>query len=423
MTRWTAAVTACLCLVLVSSGLAQLPPAPSLVRNHPAIAYPTTPAQDPVARLNERLRTGEVTLAFEQGPRGYLKSVLDALGVSQDSQTLVFSKTSFQAPKINPGNPRALYFNDNVAVGFVRGGDVLEFIGQDPRQGGIFYTLKQSETKTPQFERNDAACVSCHVSEATRNMPGPFVGSVYPSPDGTTRYGPAYMTDHRSPFDIRYGGWYVNGSHRATRHMGNAIAADPGDLAAMITPETVNVQSLEGRFDPTGYLSLNSDIVALVVLEHQAFMSNLITNVGWTARLGKDAGMSLDEAVNELVDYLLFVDEQPLPGPITGPTRYAANFSKQGPFDSKSRTLRELDLDTRLLRYPCSYMIYSEAFEALPDAARTAVYARMWDVLTGRLKDTRYSRLAPADRRAVIEILRETKDDLPESWNAAAESF
>jgi hypothetical protein len=407
-----------LVILVAGTGLAQLTPAPSLVRNHPAIAYGTTEAADPVARLNERLRSGAATLELDPGPSGYLRSVLAALDVPVESQTLVFSKTSFQAAKINPQNPRALYFNDSVAVGWVRGGDVLEFIGQDPRQGGIFYTLKQSADTPPQFERNDAACVSCHVSEATRNVPGPFVGSVYPAPNGTTRYGPAYMTDHRSPFDIRYGGWYVNGQHRATRHMGNAVAADPGDLAAMITSASVHVQSLEGRFDPAGYPSLHSDIVALVVLEHQAYMSNLITQVGWMARLGKDAPLALHEAVTELVDYLLFVDEQALPGPIAGPTRFAEVFARQGPFDSRGRSLRQLDLETRLLRYPCSYMIYSDAFESLPGAAKTAIYSRLWDVLTGRDADPRYARLTADDRRAVLEILRDTKDDLPSHWTA-----
>jgi hypothetical protein len=406
-------------VAVVGTGFAQLTPAPSLVRNHPAIGYATAPATDPVARLNARLAAGTATLEFDTGPTGYLKSVLNALNVPEESQVLVFSKTSFQAPKIGPQNPRALYFNDNVAVGWVRGGDVLEFIGQDPRQGGIFYTLKQTPGGTPQFERNDAACVSCHVSEATRNVPGPFVGSVYPAPNGTTRYGPAYMTDHRSPFDIRYGGWYVTGSHRASRHMGNAIAEDPTDLGAMITPESVHARSLAGRFDPAGYLSLDSDLVALVVLEHQAYVANLITNLGWTARLGKDAAVTLEAAASELVDYLLFVDEQPLPGPIAGTTTYAERFAKQGPFDSRGRSLRALDLQTRLLKYPCSYMIYSEAFDALPDAAKTAVYGRMWEILSGSEKARRYATLTPADRRAIVEILRDTKQDLPQHWKDA----
>ena len=382
---------------------------PTLLRNHPAIRYDSTQTNDPIARLNERLKSGEVTLE-RRGPSGYLQSVLEALHVPVESQLLVFSKTSFQAPKIGPKNPRAIYFGDTLAVGWVRGGEVLEFVGQDPTQGSVFYTMAQANDK-PVFERNDA-CVSCHASEATHYVPGMFIGSVFPGVDGTTMYGPAYTTDHRSPFEIRWGGWFVTGTHHATRHMGNAVANDPADLASMITPESVHVTNLEGRFEPTGYLSLNSDLVALLVIEHQAKMLNLITRVGWETRIGeKESGRTIDQAASELVDYLLFVDEAPLPGPIAGTTKFAEVFSAQGPRDSRGRSLRDLSLETRLLRYPCSYLIYSEPFDSLPARAKTAVYGRMWEILSGQERDQRYAVLTPADRRAILEILSETKAD------------
>ncbi len=388
---------------------------PALIRNHPAIAYATAPVSDPVALLNERLRRGEVTLEKTEHS-GYLQSVLSALGVSTDSQVLVFSKTSFQAPRINPTNPRAIFFNDSVSVGFVRGGPVLEFVAQDPKQGSIFYTFEQSPSGPPQFERNDT-CVMCHVSDATHYVPGLFVGSVFPSVNGTTMYGPAYTTDHRSPFEIRWGGWFVTGTHQATRHMGNTVATDPSDLGAMITPESVHVTNLTGRFDMTGYLSPYSDIVALLVLEHQAQMLNLITRVGWEARVGGEvAHRPFASAVEEFVDYLLFIDESLLPGPISGPTPFAKRFSEDGPRDARGRSLRDLDLRHRLLRYPCSYLIYSEPFNALPIAAKDAVYQRMWDVLNGRDAAARYSVLSTEDRTAIIEILRDTKKDLPSYW-------
>ena len=387
---------------------------PALLRNHPAIAYATAPVSDPVAQLNERLKRGEVTLEKNEHS-GYLPSVLSALGVSIDSQVLVFSKTSFQAPRINPTNPRAIFFNDSVSVGWVRGGPVMEFVAQDPKQGSIFYTLEQSAAGTPQFERNDT-CVMCHVSDATHYVPGLFVGSVFPSVNGTTMYGPAYTTDHRSPFEMRWGGWFVTGTHQATRHMGNAVATDPSDLGAMITPESVHVTNLTGRFDLTGYPSPYSDIVALLVLEHQAQMLNLITRVGWESRVGSDGQRSFNSAVEELVDYLLFVDESPLPGPISGPTPFAKRFSESGPRDARGRSLRDLDLTNRLLKYPCSYLIYSEPFNALPVAAKDAVYQRMWEVLNGRATDARYSVLSADDRTAIIEILRDTKKDLPSYW-------
>jgi len=225
-------------------------------------------------------------------------------------------------------------------------------------------------------------------------------------------YGPAYTTDHRSPFEIRWGGWFVTGTHHATRHMGNAVAKDPADLTSMITSESVHVTNLEGRFDPTGYLSLNSDLVALLTIEHQAKMLNLITRVGWEARIGeKESGRTIDQAASELVDYLLFVDEAPLPGPIAGTTKFAEVFSARGPRDSHGRSLRDLNLETRLLRYPCSYLIYSEPFDSLPARAKTAVYQRMWEILSGQERDQRYAVLTPTDRRAILEILSETKPD------------
>jgi hypothetical protein len=387
---------------------------PSLIRNHPAIAYARTPVSDPVAQLNGRLLRGEITLQ-KDGPAGYLKSLLAVLGIPVESQVLVFSKTSFQATRINPANPRAIYFNDTVSVGWVRSGPVLELVAQDPRQGAIFYTLDQADAPIPQFERNDA-CLVCHASDATQNVPGLFVGSVFPGVDGTTMYGPAYTTDHRSPFGLRWGGWFVTGTHQADRHMGNAVATDPADLAAMVTPQSVHTTSLDGRFDMSGYLSPWSDVVSLLVLEHQAQMLNLITRTGWEARVGDEGDRGLAVAAADLVDYLLFIDEAPLPGPISGPTAFARTFSAQGPHDSQGRSLRELDLTRRLLKYPCSYLIYSEPFAGMPEAARAAVYQRLWNVLTGRVSGDRYASLSQPDRAAIVEILRETKTDLPEYW-------
>jgi hypothetical protein len=198
--------------------------------------------------------------------------------------------------------------------------------------------------------------------------------------------------------------------------MGNAIATDPSDLGAMVRPETVHVANLDGRFDMTGYLSPYSDIVALLVLEHQAQMLNLITRAGWEARVGAEAARSFKSTVEDLVDYLLFVDESPLPGPISGPTAFAKRFSESGPRDSKGRSLRELDLTKRLLKYPCSYLIYSEPFDSLPAEAKSAVYQRLWEVLNGQVTEDRYRSLSGADRTAVLEILRETKKDLPAYW-------
>ena len=407
---WVAAVAS-------SSGQGGL--TPTALRNHPAILYNSAPTHNAVDDLSRKIKAGEVTLEWEP-VRGYLKSVLKALDVPVESQILVFSKTSFQAPRIGPQNPRALYFNDHMAVGLVRTGEVLEFVAQDPTEGSMFYTMDNSQTSNFEFKRNNVACILCHTSDATENVPGWFIGSVYPEKDGTTAYGPAITTDHRSPFDSRWGGWYVLGTHHGDRHMGNAIVTDPNDLRGMVTPETVHLQSLEGKVaDMSGYMTPYSDIVALLVIEHQAHMMNLITRIGWEARVGAEAGRPLAQTAAEFVDYMLFVDEAPMPGPITGPSGFAKVFAAVGPRDSKGRSLRDIDLTTtRLMKYPCSYMIYSDAFNALPENAKAAIYARMWEVLSGQDSSQRYERLTMADREAIVEILRDTKTDLPDYFQS-----
>jgi hypothetical protein len=392
-------------------------PAP-LLASDPAIAYTTAPLDNAVTRLNDKLRDGRATFEFDPEV-GYLKSVLAAFDVSPDSQMLVFSKTSFQAPKISPRNPRALYFNDSVSVGYVRHGDVLEVIVQDPRQGSVFYTLDEKEEAPPQFKRN-AACLACHISE-TAHVPGMTVGSVMAALDGMTMYGPAYTIDHRSPFETRWGGWYVTGKNSFERHLGNVQFKTLDNIDAVITPASIHLESLEGRFDPRGYLSTFSDIVALMTLEHQSHMSNLLTRIGWEARVGEaTARRPLKDAAVEVVDYMLFVDEAPLPGPVSGPTTFAATFTAKGPFDRQQRSLRQFDMQHRMMKYPCSYMIYSDAFTALPDAAKQAIFQRLWQVLNGGDPDPIYNKLTAADRRAIIDILRDTRKDLPSYWLATS---
>jgi len=123
--------------------------------------------------------------------------------------------------------------------------------------------------------------------------------------------------------------------------------------------------------------------------------------------------VSLQDAAKETVDYLLFVDEAPIVGDVRGSVPFADTFAAGGPRDRKGRTLRQLDLQRRLMRYPCSYMIYAPQFDALPREAKEAIYERRWQILSGREENTNYQRLTMDDRRAIIEILRDTKKDLP----------
>jgi hypothetical protein len=265
--------------------------------------------------------------------------------------------------------------------------------------------------------RNDQ-CLACHLSWETLGVPGRILHSVYPLPDEKS-YVNGFTTMHSSPLDQRWGGWFVTGNHGGAKHMGNVpvMPADRGK--SKVANPTRVLPSVEGLFDLKGYPTPYSDVVALLVLAHQTHMTNLITSIGWEARLAEarpsdDAALRVKEAARDLVDYLLFVDEAPLAAPVSGTSGFAERFAAAGPRDPQGRSLRDLDLRRRLFRHPCSFMIYSDAFDALPAAAKAAVYARMWEVLSGRETGPRYRHLTAADRRAVVQILDATKKDLPE---------
>jgi hypothetical protein len=388
---------------------------------HPAVGYSTRPTTTVVDALNARLQSGAVSLASEE-KTGFLKPLLDALNVSVDSQLVVFSKTSLQSRIIQPRNPRVIYFNDSVVVAWVRGG-IIEIAAQDPAQGAVFYRVLPVVAGQPVMFR-DNACLSCHYAFATLGVPGFLAKSVPSALDGSALpWLGNYLTDHRSPITERWAGWFVTGTAGSSRHLGNAPVVDRNIDDVKVDPANLNLADLRSRFDTAAYLSPHSDVVSLLVFNHQLRMMNLITRVGWQARTLAHDGRSeaavvaaLRDTAIETVDYLLFVDEAPLSG-ITGSSGFAESFSARGPRDRKGRSLRDLDLKRRLFRYPCSYMIYSPAFEQLPAAAKRAIYDRLWAVLSGAERAPKYSRLSAGDRDQIIEILRETKTDLPASFS------
>jgi len=390
----------------------------SASREHPAIAYAAREGDNRVRRLSDALGSGSARLAYEEAHgRGYLRSLLDALHVPPASQVLVFSETSRQARRISPSHPRALYFSDSVAVGWVPGAEVLEIAAHDPRQGVVFYTLPQQAGAAPRLTR-DVGCLLCHLTWDTLAVPGLTTISTFPMSDDPNAYADGVVVDHRTPIAERWGGWYVTGKSVPPRHMGNAPVIRPAAEIAKPPAPPPKLESM-ARAIPNAddYLSPSSDVAALMVLNHQTRATNLLTWVGWQTRVALADGAALDrvdDAVRELVDYFLFVDEAPLPQRIEGAPPFTEAFAALGPRDPSGRSLRELDLDTRLMRYPCSYMIYSDAFDALPAVALEKVYARLWSVLSGQDHDRRYARLSAADRRAVVEILRATKKGLPE---------
>jgi hypothetical protein len=396
----------------------------------PAIQYNTRMPHDAVSYLNQRILRGQVHLQYEK-PQGYLRSVLEALDVPVESQLVVFSKTSFQSERISPTNPRSIFFNDSVVVGWVRGGPLLELAAEDPRQGMMFFSMGQNPAGPPRANR-DPNCLPCHVSDQSMGVPGTLMRSVYPDTDGKTisELG-TFLTDDRSPFTQRWGGWYVTGDTGTLRHMGNAVVKGGKNLEPLAGDESRPLSSLDGRFDTQGYLRPYSDVVALMVFEHQMHMMNLFTRLGWEVRVAEGEDVDVKEAqprgkaakvvrdaARELADYMLFADEKPLPSKVAGTSGFAEKFSSQGPKDSQGRSLRQFDLQRRLMKYPCSYMIYSSAFDALPDDLKDATYARVWRILSGEERGKRYAALTLEDRRATVEILRETKKRLPEYFQA-----
>lgn len=403
-----------LALITVPPSRAQIY-ADNLPGDHPAIHYLAGPLDDPVTVLANRLATGKLKLAFREGGLGYLPSLLENLHVNPDSQALVFSKTSFQSGRISPRNPRAVYFNDDVAIGWVRGGEGFELASLDPRQGMIFYTLPAAKSDTPRMVRREV-CLKCHQGPSTLGVPGIFVGSVYPSASGEPSRSGAIITDHRTPFEDRWGGWYVNAAHGQQRDRANAIAADPAEPLRLETSGRQNLPNLFREFNTSGYLTPVSDIVALMTFEHQTQMANFITRLGWEARLGRPVDSDLEAAVA----YMLFADEAPLKEPVQGVSTFTTTFPRRGPRDRHGRSLRDFDLERRLFRYPLSFMIYSAAFDALPDPIRERIYRRLYDVLTGKDQSGKFGGLSPHDRKCIAEILLDTKPNLPAYWRASA---
>lgn len=386
------------------------------------------PVADPVDRLAARIDRGEVEFAFDSA-RGWLPSLLHALDVPVESQILVFSRTSLQTDLISPWTPRALYFGDEIYLGWVPDSPIVEIAAVDPDGAAAFYTLAQDPNRPPTFRRESTTCLMCHESRAvTGGLPGFIVRSVL-----TDRFGYPVIPLHegsttdRTAFDVRFGGYYVTGSHATPGHAGNVYAAVRSH--EVVDPERtldeVDLQAgagaldLDGRFDLEPYLSPHSDLVALMVLTHQAHVHNLIASAreaGEDARrieslggtLPAPARQRIDGAVDRLLRAMLFVDEAPLPGPVRGTSGFAAAFEARGPFDARGRSLRAFDLETRLFRYRLSFLVYSDAFRALPDVVRDRFYRRLDAVLRGGDPGGEWAHLGADERRTLSEILDAT---------------
>ncbi len=409
--RWSLALSRVAAFPLSAIALWGLTGSGSVTR----AAEPVVP--DAVSALRGDIETGRRTLSFDER-LGYLPAVLRTLNIPVESQALVFSKSSLHRQIVGPDNPRAIYFNSRVYVAYIPGSPQLEFAAIAPGGEPQFHTLEQDPERIA-FDRDDV-CLTCH--NPTRTSPTPGVNrllmrSHYVDRDGYTLQHREFQdelqfpADDRVPFNRRWGGWYVTGTHGTQRHLGNVLTRDPvaaiGDVRRaarqLDLDEGANLTSLAGRFDATAYPSPHSDIVALMVLGHQVTVENLITQA---ARPGRS-----ERAARALAEAILFAGESPLTSAVAGTAGYRDVFEASAPRDSEGRSLRQTDLERRLLKWPVSFMIYSPSFEALPATVLREVYQHIDQALVGTSSIRGLPSLTAAERATVRAILLETKAD------------
>jgi hypothetical protein len=383
-------------------------PSEAFPYRQPPVDYFSDDLDDPVSKLRDKIEKGEIPLDFEPGT-GYLRSFLKALDVPMESQMLVFAKNSVNARIISPENPRALYFNDSVYVGFVPGAPFLEISAVDPRKGAIFYSLPQKNEQPPKLAREES-CLLCHASANALNVPGHLVRSFVTDIHGNPTRGLSKVDDE-TPLAQRWGGWYVTGDFGDQPHLGNlSTTADLLEYENHRDGPGRQVV-LKKRIDVSKYAAAHSDVVALLVHDHQTHLHNLIMRVNYEHQYQKPGS-----AEDDLVRCLLFAGEAPFEHPILGSSGYESWFTKQGPRDGKGRSLRQFDLETRLFKYRLSYLVYSSAFDALPGVAKDRLYRRLWDVLSAPDPPAPFDRIPRSERTAIREIVRDTKAGLPEYW-------
>jgi len=373
-----------------------------------------------VERYQQLLDKGAAKLTYADGKHGYLPDLLRAFGIPRESQLLVFSASSLQFDKINQKTPRALYYQDDIAIGAVQGGRLIEIVATDKTSGVAFYSLDTAKSDKPRFVRRTTECVTCH-GFASAWAPGLMVASYPTGPGGQLLnldpYNLFHLTDDRTPFEDRYGGWYVTGMTGAMHHRGN-VTVNPED-PVIVPPGGTNIADLGDRIAKSDYLEPGSDIVLLLTLEHQAGFVNLVTRINAQYRsLDPKAAAprratraDIDESIGELVSYMTFARQVPLPSPVSGHAGFAEKFSEGGARDPRGRSLRQFDLKNRVFRYPLSYMIHSQAFDNLNPAARDRVLRRLYDSLR-----------AIHDGAAAINIVVATKADLPDYWKPVPEA-
>ena len=375
--------------------------------------------QDRFAKLRGALESGQLS-PDRTSEKAYLLSLLKALNISQHTQMLVFSTTSLQLSLITPSSPRAIYFNEDVYLGYVPGGKV-EIISVDPDLGGIFYIFDFPRTAGPPRVERSTRCMNCHAGEETKWLPGLLIKSVVPGPSGgSIESFRQELMGHAVPLAQRFGGWYLTGQGSLTNHWGNLIGRSSPQGLTKIPIEPGK------QFSYARYPVAKSDFLAHLLHEHQAGFVNRTIEATYRTRtfLAADKDQltaahaaDLDQQARAFTRYLLFADEVALPaGGVLGDADLKADFLKARRATRAGAALRDFDLRTRIFKHRCSYMIYSLAFQGLPPQMKQRVYRRLAEALDSTKPDAEYAYLPAAEKQAIRLILKETLQDLPATW-------
>lgn len=403
----------------------------------PPIRYSETESSDSLAKLASAWKKGDLPMPKGK-PLDILRTVLKQLEVPEESQVMVHSRTSLQNHFITYRNPRAIYYSDNTYVGYVPGGDI-EVAATDANLGPVFYLLKADRVGKENFVVRDNTCLQCHGTSRTELVPGVMVRSVFTDSNGHPILSAGtFQSTHQSPIKERWGGWFVTGQHGKFRHMGNLRAErlDKGG-ANFDFEKGANWDTLKGRFDTSKYLRPTSDIVSLMILEHQCLTQNILTKAAMEYRrmvflqravdpevdITKPEGLaarSAADSAKEIVEALLFCGEFDLGDGVEGDGAFVDAFEKRGPKTTGGDSLRKLRLFGRLFKNRCSYLIHSIAFQSLPEVVRDAALVELWNALTGDAKE--YAHLSTKERQRIIAIVRETVVDLPDCWKPKEEA-
>jgi hypothetical protein len=381
-------------------------------------SYWDHPPKDAATAFLAKVAAGEIKIDASS-EHSFVRGILDALKVPVSSQLLVYSATSMQSERINPRNPRALYYNEDVYVGVVPGGRV-EMIGVDPEMGGVFYLFDPPRAGLPPRAERSTRCFNCHAGNATDRVPGFISESVAPIISGASYE--SYRRDdsgqgHQIPLAIRFGGWHVTSAKSFGDTKANLFANNNGGGVKIVKIKPGEMWDIEKHLLPT------SDILSHLVHEHQIGFDNRVFQASYLAReiaaKGGTPSAADQEKLNvkarDIVRYVLFADEAKLPpGGIEGDAQFAADFAKTRRASQAGLSLKDFDLRTRIFKHRCSYMIHTPQWSAMPPLIKDRVYAGMKTALSGRHKDFAY--LPAQERLAIVGILRETLDDLPADW-------